>query len=103
MNKEVKFYVMYYNGGRIDKYDIIQPLLDEYNNLADKPKDYESIKNFIKDYSSRNWWGRVQYEIAVSDWVTRSNEERWDIHRQVKMNLELITDIFMKLIPVRRR
>ena len=42
------------------------------------------------------WWSRCQYEILISDWPSQRNIEKWDIHKQVMMNIEVIVDHFIK-------
>ena len=106
MNSINKFNVIIENNGKFEPYDIIPHLIDEYNCLVDihkemseypykVPETFNEFKEFVKRESAYQWWGRCEYEIILSDWPSKRNEEKWDIHRQVMMNIDIVTNILM--------
>lgn len=94
----MKFNVIYYNfnSRKMEEYDII-PYLDKcYKEAEDKPKTFDEFKKFIESKSMCMWWSRCQYEIILSDWPNSGIKEKWDIHKQIMMNIDLITKLFME-------
>lgn len=94
------FYVINYNINKREfvKYDIIPYLLNRYEELKDKPKDFEEFKSHILKWSRYHWWARCEYEILLVDWPCKQITEKWDIHKQVEMNIDVITNIFMNIV-----
>jgi hypothetical protein len=80
------------------EYDIIPHLKRCYNikKKNERPKTFDEFKSFIISESRYQWWARCEYEIIISSWPTGMCEEKWDIHDQVMMNIDLITELFMK-------
>ena len=105
-------------------YDIIPYLVRRYKEKKKKLTTFEEFKKFIEDESMYQWWARCEYEIILSPWPYLSSPserydkkgeddiEAWkkhwkehlnecqkiDIHQQVLMNLDIITQIFMEVI-----
>lgn len=42
------------------------------------------------------WWSRCEYEIILVDWPCQKKSEKWDVYKQVMMNIDIITEILMK-------
>lgn len=80
------------------EYDIIPHLKRCYDTKKknERPKTFDEFKSFIISESRYQWWARCEYEIIISSWPTGMCEEKWDIHNQVMMNIDLITELFMK-------
>ena len=76
-------------------YDVITYLEKRYNEEKEKPKTFEEFKSFIIRCSEYQWWSRCEYEIIISEWPVEKYKEKWDIHKQVLMNLDIITEVFM--------
>lgn len=91
------FYVINENNGKFEPYDIVPYLLEEYKATKNKPKIFNEFKEFIRGKSMYMWWARCEYEIIISDWPGERKKEKWDIHKQVMMNIDTITDLIMKL------
>lgn len=85
------------NTNKMEKYDIFPHLINCYKNKKkkDRPVTFEEFREFIKIESLYMWWSRCEYEIILSDWPNKSYSEKWDIHKQVMMNLDVITKLFM--------
>lgn len=81
-------------------YNVIPHLLYRYNMSSKKlrPTTYEEVKKFIIEESKYQWWARCEYEIILSSWPTKKVEEKWDVHKQVMMNIDIITKIIMDSI-----
>ena len=90
------FNVIWEDNGKFTSYDIMPYLSDKYDSLDVLPSNREEVKKFIERFSMYMWWSRCQYEILISDWPSQRNIEKWDIHKQVMMNIEVITDHFIK-------
>lgn len=96
----MKYNVIIYNINRrkFEEYNIFPYLIKEYNLLKVKPKGFDEFKEFIINTSKYKWWGRCEYEIILTDWPCKEYEEKWDIYKQIEMNLDIITELFMKYI-----
>lgn len=90
-----KFNVIIENNGKFESYDIMPYLIDKYNESESKPTTFDSYKEFIEKWSMYQWWARCEYEIILSDWPREKHKEKWDIYRQIMMNIDLITEIFI--------
>lgn len=84
-----------FNEGKFESYDIMPNLRRFYYNEDEKPSNFEEFKNFIINKSMYHWAYRCEYEIILSDWPNQSHKEKWDIHRQVKMNIDTITELLI--------
>lgn len=77
-------------------YDVIPYLVEQYHKSKNKPKTIEEFKKFILDESMYQWWSRCEYEIILETWPVSGVEKKIDVHWQVKMNIDIITEIVMK-------
>lgn len=87
-----------FNHRIFEEYDIFPYLARCYNQLDDKPNSFEEFKQFIINKSRYQWWARCEYEIILLDWPVQETKEKWDIHKQVMMNIDVITKLFMEHI-----
>lgn len=99
----MEFNVIIYNPNKeaFEPYNVIPYLLDQYKKIKSKsrkPTNKEEMITFIEAESKYQWWARCQYEIILSDWPTASHREKWDVHKQVMMNISIIADILLKMI-----
>ena len=124
MKKEFNVINFDFNNKTFKSYNIIPYLLSCYNEEKNKPKTFDEFKDFIKNKSMYRWWSRCEYEIILSPWpYTSSPSERYDkkgeddieawkehwkihlqecekidIHCQVMMNIDVITNSVMESI-----
>lgn len=96
----MEFNVIIYNFNlqKMEPYNIIPHLEQCYNELKVKPKSFEKIKEFILHETRYYFWRRCEYEIILKDWPNGKIEEKWDIYDQIEMNIDSITEIFIKHI-----
>lgn len=80
-----------FNKKEFISYDIIPNLLSFYNENKKDIKTFEDFEALIETYSKYNWSHRCEYEIILSDWPCKKVSEKWDIHKQVMMNLHAVT------------
>lgn len=73
-------------------YNVIPYLVKQYKEKKFSGT-FEELKKFIKGCSTYQWWARCEYEIILSDWPGCKTQKKIDIHSQVMMNLDLITEI----------
>ena len=92
------FYVIWwdFNKSEPEPYDIIPYLLECFDKAKDKPHTHDEFCEFIKKKSMYMWWSRCEYEIIISNWPSQDKKKKWDIHKQVMMNIEIITNILME-------
>lgn len=95
---------------RIEKYgEIFQESIqaknkkeaDEYKGALEYwkiPKTFEEFKDFVKKESQYQFWSRCEYEIILVDWPCQKIEDKWDVHDQIMMNLDIVTEILMKCV-----
>ena len=98
------FNVIYESNGEFLPYDIMPYLVEQHKKIKrNKPKTYEEIQKFIKSNSMYQWWARCEYEIILRDWPCQRLEEKWDIYKQVLMNIDVITDVFIENIKSNKK
>lgn len=85
-----------FNGGTFEPYDVMPYLVHEYNEAKVKPSSFQELKEFVEQRARYQWWARCEYEILISDWPNKRHTVKWDIHKQVMMNIEIITNILME-------
>lgn len=92
-----KFNVIIYdfNDRKFEPYDIMPYLRRSYYDEDEKPSNFEEFKNFVLHKSMYQWWSRCEYEIILTDWPNQKKFEKWDIHKQVKMNIDIITELLI--------
>ena len=79
-----------FNKKEFISYDIIPNLLSFYNENKKGIKTFEDFEALIETYSKYNWSHRCEYEIILSDLPCKKFSEKWDIHKQVMMNLDVV-------------
>ena len=84
------------NREKFEPYDVMGFFVDEYNEEENKPKTFDEFKEFVERKSMWRFWSRCEYEIILGDWPPSGVEEKWDIHRQIMMNIDIITEILME-------
>lgn len=94
------FYVINFefNSKKIEKYDVMPYLVDCYNKVKGTkkcPKTFEEFKSFIEGESMYRYWSRCEYEIILSDWPNQNVARKIDVHYQIMMNIDIVTDILM--------
>ena len=84
------------NRKKFKPYNVMNFFVDEYNEEKSKPKTFDKFKEFVERKSMWMFWSRCEYEIILSDWPPSGVEEKWDIYRQIMMNIDIITEILME-------
>lgn len=88
-----------FNTKKFVEYDIMPYFERIYNNKKENgeklPETFDEIKKFIAIESACQFWARSEYEIILLDWPCTQNSEKWDAHKQIMMNLDIITKVFM--------
>ena len=98
MERVKSFNVIFYdfNSKKFVPYDVIPHLVDRYKTAEKKPGTFDEFKEFIKNESLYQWWSRCEYEIVLQSWPNGDLEKKIDIHWQVMMNIDLITELLME-------
>lgn len=88
------------NSRRIVPYNVIPYFVEKYKECKRRkkecPKTVKDFTEFIKKESAYSFWARCEYEIIISGFPNTEIAEKWDIHRQVMMNISIITQIVME-------
>lgn len=94
----MNFNVICYNINqcKFEEYDVMDYFIEKYNTARKKPVTFEEFKKFVESESAYMFWSRCEYEIILADWPNQKHAEKWDIHRQVMMNIDVITKILME-------
>lgn len=88
-----------FNSKEFESYDVMPYLIGCYKNVKRKkecPKTFEDFKKFVESKSMYMYWSRCEYEIILVDWPCGHNQHKIDIHYQIMMNIDIVTDILMK-------
>lgn len=90
------------NEGDFIKYDVIPYFVRCYKNKKKQknkelPSTFEEFKKFVENESRYMFWSRCEYELILSSWppIKNEREKKIDIHWQIMMNIDNITDIVM--------
>lgn len=109
----VQFYVINWDVNKdcIEHYDVIPYLYSEIEKkrkrekIAKKDLTYEWLRRTIEDSSRYMYWSRCQYEVIVHAWPAYRNDHKMDIHEQIMMNLDNITELvyndYHKIKPIK--
>lgn len=94
------FYTIIYNINkkRFEPYDVMPYLIEEYKKEVKKKKQpitFDEFKKFIEGSSMYMYWSRCQYEIILTSWPNEDNQEKIDVHKQIMMNINLVTEVLM--------
>lgn len=87
-----------FNSGKFEAYDIMPYFIRCYRdeNKDNRPVTFDEFKEFVKSKSIYMYWARCEYEIILSDWPNESKRKKIDIHEQIMMNIDIVTDVLMK-------
>ena len=85
-----------FNAKKFKAYDIMPYLIREYTDSKDKPQTFEEFKEFVEKKSRYMYWSRCEYEIIICGWPNKDTQEKWDIHRQIMMNIDIVTELLMQ-------
>lgn len=85
-----------FNARVFEPYDVMPYFVQEYHNSEKKPQTFDEFKDFIKNKSQYRYWSRCEYEIIICGWPNTKTNEKWDIHRQIMMNIDIVTNILME-------
>ena len=77
-------------------YDVLPYFRSCFSKEKKKPKTKEELKEFIEKKSMYQFWARCEYEMICHGWPVKKNEYKLDIHTQIIMNIDIITDILAK-------
>lgn len=94
------FNVIFYNfnARKFEYYNILPYFIREYKEQELNLSTFEEFKKFILDEAQYQFWGRCEYEMILQGWPNTDVEEKWDIYDQIKMNINVITNLFIDVI-----
>lgn len=84
------------NRKKFKPYGVMGFFVNEYNKEENKPETFDEFKEFVERKSKWMFWSRCEYEIILSDWPPSGVKEKWDIYRQIMMNIDIVTGILME-------
>ena len=83
------------NGKKFLSYDVMPYFMRCVEQDNEKLTTFEEYKKFIEAKSLYMEWSRGEWEIILSDWPNQCHEEKWDVHRQIMMNIDTVTEILI--------
>lgn len=57
------------------------------------PCTWEELKEVVKVESQYQFGGRCEYEMILTGWPAQKNDYKIDVHEQIMMNIDIVTDI----------
>lgn len=103
-NQIEHFYVIIhdFNTNKMVPYDVLPCLVDRCRSIKPKPRTFEEVRDLVRKESMYRWWAKCQYEILLSPWSSSTDKEseKWDVHQQVMMNLDLVAHLVMKSLKL---
>lgn len=94
------FYTIIYdiNKKSFEPYDVMPYLINEYKVKKKKkkhPNTFDEFKKFIEGASMYMYWSRCEYELILTSWPNEDKQKKIDIHNQIMMNIDVITNLLM--------
>ena len=62
---------------------------------------FGDYKQFIDNWAKYRFWSRCEYEFIISPWPPSEEQLKIDIYDQIKMNLDLLTEVFIKSLKLK--
>lgn len=88
-----------FNECKFVPYDVIPYFIRIYNSIkSNRPCSFKECKEFILKEAKYEFWGRCEYEIILESWPIDRTKEKWDIYKQILLNIDLVTQVFMNNI-----
>lgn len=83
-----------FNQDKLKYYDVLpylrREIVEQNNN---KKLTRENLKKLIEGASRYQFWARCEYEMILHGWPVRRNDYKLDVHEQIMMNIDVVTDI----------
>lgn len=100
MKHEFNVLIWDFNKQKPEPYNVIPYFQREWNNEKNKSrfKSFEDIRQFIDSKAKYQFWARCEYEIIVESWPITKGQVKLDVYDQIKMNLDLVTTVFINSI-----
>jgi hypothetical protein len=108
--KENKTNIDEYASQNSDKWADDQDWSDEFKSFIEKaygdanlyykahfgvPETFDEFRGFIESESACMFWSRCEWEMIIHGWPVRKNDYKIDVHEQIMMNIDVITEILM--------
>lgn len=103
-----------FNTNRPEVYDIMPVIREKWEECissknyrgawwpSGKPSDFEGFRQFVADVCKYRFWSKCEYEWLMLPWPPGNPEKavskavKVDGWQQIEMNLDIITELFMK-------
>ena len=104
-NVSLEWYVLRhdFNHDKIIDYNVLWDSLPEEISKEIKKKkinNKEELKNYLDRVFMSQYWCRTEYEILVSGLFSKENEEKIDVYRQIKCNLDIRTEYIISKMKI---
>lgn len=94
--KEFNVIIYDFNRDKFIPYDVIPYFKEEYYKGDYNFISFDDFKEFVRSRSIYRFWSRCEYEIVLVDWPCHKHNEKWDVHKQIEMNIDVITQILIE-------
>lgn len=103
--KHQPFYVIEqdFNSREFKGYDIMPYLINVWNEIKQKskPASKQDIREWLDNTARYLFWSKCEWEVVLCGWPNTDNTKKIDVYWQIKMNFDLIVDIFCKNVGVK--
>lgn len=82
-----------FNQDSLQHKDVLPYFRDALDQSKNAPATKSELKEFIERKSLQQFWSRCEYEMICHGWPPQKNEHKLDIHEQIMMNIDIITEI----------
>lgn len=86
------------NRKKFEEYDVLPYLKRCYEETDKKPETFDEFKKFVEDNSMYQFWSRCEYEIILVDWPCQQISKKIDVHNQIMMNIDIVTNLLMEIV-----
>jgi hypothetical protein len=84
-------------------YDVMPYFEKCYKEAKEKPITLEECTKFIDSKAKYRFWSRCEYEIVLTSFPSGKIKEKIDVYSQIKLNLEVITELFMEDLKIKKK
>jgi hypothetical protein len=77
------------------EYDIMPYFMRVYEHSKESFNNLEDCKKFILKWGQYQFWSRCEYEVILKDWPNGCKESKIDVFWQIKINIDIISEIFL--------
>lgn len=85
-----------FNTDKIELYDVVPRFEAAIKAMKPKnrPKTKEELEHALDSEARYMFWAKCEYEMIVTGWPKRKNEEKVDVYRQLRTNWNVFVNCY---------